>query len=45
MADRLTDFLLGAAETLVWCLLVAVVAGAIGWGIAEWRFERRRKKK
>ena len=41
----MTDFLLGIAETVAWCLLVGVLAGAIGWGIAEVRFERKRRKK
>lgn len=39
----MTDFLLGAAETIAWCLLVAVVAGGIGWACAEIRFSRRKK--
>lgn len=39
----MTDFLLGAAETIGWCLLVVVVAGAIGWTVAEIRFWRRKK--
>jgi len=43
MTDRLLDLLIGVAETVAWCLLVGIVAGALGWGIAEWRFERKRK--
>ncbi len=31
------------AETLGWCLLVGIVAGVIGWGVAELRFRGRRK--
>jgi len=43
MTDRLIDLILGVAETVLWCLLVGIVAGALGWGIAELRFRRRRK--
>jgi len=45
VADRLIDLALGVAETVAWCLLVGIVAGALGFGIAEWRFERKRRKK
>ena len=44
MTDRLLDLLLGVAETVAWCVFVGIVAGAVGWGIAEWRFERKRKR-
>jgi len=44
VADRLIDLALGVAETVAWCLLVGVVAGALGWACAEIRFERKRKR-
>lgn len=43
MTDRLLDLLLGVAETAVWCLFVALVAGAIGFGVAELRFRKRKR--
>ncbi len=45
MRDTWIDFVIGVAETVAWCALVGIVAGAIGFGLAEWRFERRRKKR
>jgi len=45
VADGLIDLALGVAETVAWCLLVGIVAGALGWTCAEIRFERKRKKR
>lgn len=42
MTDRLIDFLLGVAETVAWCALVGLLAGALGFGIAELRWRRRK---
>ena len=41
----MTDFLLNVVKTVAWCLLVGVLAVGLGYGLAEWRFERKRRKK